>query len=117
LPERKTAQTGTGTGEERKPLKITRDVRIAIAGCYSNARKQGNDADAAIRETCEALSSETQYLAESEVRLQLKIWTAKHGSLESALGSAGKQKLGSQERLERELDILQSPAKRPADSS
>ena len=87
--ERKTTQAGpptaaSPTSEERKPLKITRDVRIAIAGCYSNARRQGNDEASAIRETCEALSSETQYLSESEVRLQLKIWQGKHGPLEPA---------------------------------
>jgi hypothetical protein len=70
------------TGEPRKPLDITRDVRFAVAGCYSNARKQGKDEEAAIRETCGALSSDTRYLSESEVRLQLKIWQAKHGSLE-----------------------------------
>jgi len=71
------------TDEPRKPLDITRDVRIAIAGCYSNARKQGKDEAAAIRETCEALSSDTRYLSESEARLQLKIWQSKNGSLES----------------------------------
>lgn len=76
------APPATAGTESRKPLRITRDVRIAIAGCYSNARKQGRDANAAIRETCETLSSDTQYLAESEARLQLKIWETKNGSLE-----------------------------------
>ncbi len=81
-PER--AKPAAETSEPRKPLDITRDVRFAIAGCYSNARKQGKDEEAAIRETCDALSSETRCLSESEARLQLKIWQSKHGSLEPA---------------------------------
>lgn len=65
-----------------RPLNITRDVRVAIADCYANARKQGQDEATAIRETCKALSSDTRYLDESEVRLQLKIWRSKNGSLD-----------------------------------
>ena len=79
-PER--ARPAAEIGESREPLAITRDVRFAIAGCYSNARKQGKDEAAAIRETCKALSSDTRYLSESEARLQLKIWQSKHGSLD-----------------------------------
>ena len=76
MPERKPA-----AGEERKPLPVTRDVRLAIASAYSNARKQGKDDEAAIAEASKSLSSERYSLAPSEVRLQLKIWQSKHGSL------------------------------------
>jgi hypothetical protein len=74
--------TNSTNSDQRKPLQITRAVRMTIAGCYSNARKQGKDVETAIRETCEALSSETHSLSESDVRLQLKIWQGQNGSLE-----------------------------------
>jgi hypothetical protein len=70
------------TSSEREPLAITRDVRMAIAGCYTNARKDGKDEEAAVKEVSESLSSERYYLAPSEIKLQLKIWQSKHGSLE-----------------------------------
>lgn len=68
--------------DERKALPMTRDTRMAIAGCYANARKHGKSEEVAIAEVCESLSSERYYLAPSEVKLQLKIWQSKNGALD-----------------------------------
>lgn len=81
-PDKEATAKTAERSDSREPLRITRDVRIAIAGCYTNARKQGHAEDAAVAEVVKSLSTETHCLSESEVRLQLKIWQSKHGSLD-----------------------------------